>query len=131
MESELFLSFDVRPLGTVVLQTLAWAAVVVAGLLVVRRRWAWPGIAGGLLGLGVGVTYLVDTLQQSSADRQLGAHVFDTTSRGAIGHTMPGFIAGRDLETTLPWLQGVAVALVAVALLTGAVLSRRRGQPVG
>jgi hypothetical protein len=131
VESELLLSFDVRPLGPVVLQTLGWLAVVVAGLLAVRRRWVWPGLAGGLLGLGVAVTYLVDTLQQSSADRQLGAHVFDSASDGALGYTLPGFIAGRDLETTLSWLQSGAVALVAVALLTGAVLSRRRDRPVG
>ncbi len=127
MESDLYLGFDGPGLGVLVAQAVAWLGVLLACLVAVRRTWAWPGLAGGVVGLVASVTLVVDHFQvrsHATGDRRLGAHVYDAGSF----HDLPGFVIDRGLQAPLDWAQAVAVALVAVALATSAVLSRRRAQ---
>lgn len=121
MESELFIAFDNGQLVTLILRVVAWLAVVVACLVVVRRPWAWPGLAGGGLGLVAAATFLADDLAARSDDRQLGAHVFGDD----VDHDLPGFVADLDLYTELEWVQSVGLVLLAVSFVTAALLARR------
>lgn len=125
VDSELHLTFDGPDLGLLVVQVAAWTVVVLACLLVVRRPWAWPGLAGGLLGTVASIVLLVDHLQVRSEERTLGAHVFDTSTTPDF----PGFVIDRDLQAPLDWAQAVALALLAAAVLAAAVATRRRAQP--
>lgn len=97
------------------LQVAAWAVVLLASLVAVRRRWAWPGLAAGLVGTAGGVVELVDHLQARAADGWFGSP--------------PGIIAEHDLYTEVYWAHVLAIVLVAVAVAVAAVTSRRRGLP--
>ena len=126
MDSDLHLWFDPgTSTAVLVAQVVAGTVVTLACLVAVRRPWAWPGLAGGLLGAAASVTYLVDHLQTRGQSRQLGAHVFDTTTTPDF----PGFVLDRGLGTELDAAQAAALLLVAAAFATGAVLARRRARP--
>lgn len=121
MESDLFIAFDNGQLVTLILRVVAWLVVVVACLVAARRPWAWPGLAGGVLGLVAAATFLADDLAARAGTRELGAHVYGD----AVDHDYPGFLADLDLHTELDWVQNVSLVLLAAAFVTAAVLSRR------
>lgn len=117
-------SLDGGSLGPAILAVAAWLTVVVGALLAVRRAWAWPALAGGVVGTAVSATVLADLLRIRSDIDGPSAQVFDGD------YDYPGFLIDHPgLADAVAWGQVVAVALLAVAVVTGAVLSRRRARP--
>ncbi|MDO9455932.1 hypothetical protein [Nocardioides sp.] len=114
-------------LPRLVAHAVIWLVVVVACLVAVRRPWAWFGLPGGVLGLGVAVTYVADHLQVRSDLSEPAAHVFDANNTEDLD--LPGFLLDHDVIGLLNLADTAALALVAAALVVGAVLSRRRGRP--
>lgn len=108
-------------LESLIVLALAWLVVVIACLVAVRRPWAWPGLAGGVLGLAVAGLGVADALKLRSDVSEPSAQIVEDED----DLDYPGILADLDLDTELLWAQSIALVLVAVAFVTGAVLARR------